>query len=203
MSAEFDTDALLRHWFKDCREDPDAIKGRQGWWFGADDARDRWMADQYGEACEAALAGDLDHLAGQPRPQLALILLLDQLPRNLYRGTPDAFAGDRQALALCLAGHEAGLDQALTLIERVFFWMPLQHAEDRAAQDLGVDLFDTLAAADPYRSGLWKGFAGYARQHRDLIERFGRFPHRNPILGREPTPAETEYLDSGGATFGQ
>lgn len=202
MSVEFDPQRLLQNWFKDCREDPDQIEPRMAWWFGSDPAQDRWLADQYLEGCEAALAGELDGLASSPRERLALILLLDQLPRNLFRGTARAFAGDARALRLCRQGHRAGMDQKLSLVERVFFWMPLQHAEDLGAQDLGVELYDTLAAADPYRSGLWKGFAHHARLHRDVIRRFGRFPHRNAALGRAATREETAYLEAGGHTFG-
>ena len=95
------------------------------------------------------------------------------------------------------------MDSALTHIEKVFFWMPLQHCEDLDLQNLGVDLYSSLAPADPYRSQLWKGVAEYARLHRDIIARFGRFPHRNAVLGRESTPEETAYLEDGGESFGQ
>ncbi len=203
MSLEFEPGRLLGHWFADTRENPDAIENRMDWWFTRDDGRDRWLGEVYGQACVAAMRGELDCPAGEPRSALALVLLTDQLPRNLFRGTARAFESDSVALDLCLTGHREGLDGKLGLIERVFFWMPLQHVENLELQDLGVELYDSLAPADPYRSKLWKGFAGYARLHRDIIERFGRFPHRNAALGRDATPEELAYLDSGGESFGQ
>jgi len=203
MPAEFDPEVLLNHWFVDTRQNPDAIQPRMTWWFTRDDARDRWLAEVYGAPCAAALDRRLHRLADGIRSRLALILLTDQLPRNLFRGTARAFAGDDYALELCLGGHRDGLDRELGLIERVFFWMPLQHVENLKLQSLGVDLYASLAAADPYRSKLWKSFADYARLHRDIIARFGRFPHRNAALGRESTPKELEYLDGGGESFGQ
>lgn len=203
MSPEFDHRALLAHWFADTRENPDAIERRQDWWFQRDAARDRWLADAYEEACVAAMEGQLACPLDEPRGRLAAILLTDQLPRNLFRGTARAFASDDTALRLCAEGHRLGMEHGLTLIERVFFWMPLQHVEDLDLQNLGVELYETLAPADPYRSALWKGFASYARLHRDIIARFGRFPHRNEALGRESSTEERQYLDRDGHSFGQ
>lgn len=199
----FDTDAFLETWFGATREDPARIPARKAWWFGPDPERDRLLETHHGHACEAARDGRLDGLADRPRGCLALILLLDQLPRNLYRGTAAAFAGDERALALCLEGHRAGLDQALTLIERVFFWMPLQHAEDLERQELSVQLFGSLASEDSARAELWSEFAAFAEQHHDIVQRFGRFPHRNDALGRATTDREEAWLESGGESFGQ
>jgi uncharacterized protein (DUF924 family) len=199
---EFDAETLLEEWFGATREQPELIPERMGWWFGADQDRDRRLFDRYGLACRAARTGALDDLADTPHGRLALILLLDQLPRNLHRGTGEAFATDDQALDWCLDGHHIGLDQPLTLIERVFFWMPLQHAEDLERQELGVQLFTSLAAEDPARDALWSGFANYAERHHDVIQRFGRFPHRNTAMGRTTTDREQAWLDSGGDTFG-
>lgn len=203
MPVEFDHWKLLRHWFADTLENPDAIPLRMDWWFKRDDARDNWLSDTYRENCEAALAGQLSQWEAPPRSRLALILLTDQLPRNLFRGTARAFEGDSLALELCVNGHRSGQDIELGLIERVFFWMPLQHAENLHLQKLGAELYDSLAPADPYRSKLWKGFADYARLHRDIIARFGRFPHRNAALGRVSTQEELDYLNRGGESFGQ
>ena len=202
-AVAFDQDAFLDTWFDGTREDPDAIPARKAWWFGEDPARDRWLEAEAGHACEAARAGRMDTLAETPRGALALILLLDQLPRNLYRGTAAAFASDAKALELCLDGHRAGLDQPLTLIERVFFWMPLQHSEDLERQELSVQLFTSLAGEDPARDALWSEFAEYAELHHDIIQRFGRFPHRNAALGRSTTDREEAWLEAGGETFGQ
>ena len=141
----FDSEAFLTFWFAKTREHPDLIPERKPWWFGPDPDRDRDLREHSLHTCDAARAGQLDHLAETPRGYLALILLLDQLPRNLFRGTAKAFASDARALELCLEGHRNGLDQPLSLIERVFFWMPLQHAEDLERQELSVQLFSTLA----------------------------------------------------------
>jgi len=203
MPVEFNPHALLGHWFGDTRENPDAIEGRMDWWFTRDAARDRWLSDAYRHYCEAAIEGRLKCPLKEPRARLAVILLTDQLPRNLFRGTARAYASDARALELCLGGNRDGLDRQLTGIERVFFWMPLQHVEDSRLQELGVELYDTLAGADPYRSTLWKNFASYARLHRDIIARFVRFPHRNSVLERESSKQEIEYLESGGESFGQ
>jgi uncharacterized protein (DUF924 family) len=199
----FDRDDFLDTWFGETREDPDRIAERNAWWFEPCPERDRQLAEQAGRACEAARAGRLDALAETPRGCLALILLLDQLPRNLYRGTAAAFASDGRALELCLEGHRAGLDLPLTLIERVFFWMPLQHAEDLERQELSVQLFTSLAGEDPKRDDLWSGFADFAELHHDIIQRFGRFPHRNAALGRASSDREKAWLEAGGAAFGQ
>lgn len=202
MPVDFHPETLLRHWFGDTRENPDAIEARKDWWFSRDAARDRWLADAYMEACVEAMEGQLLCPLDDPLGRLAAILLTDQLPRNLFRGTARAFESDDIALRLCVRGHRDGLDQSLTAIERVFFWMPLQHVEDLQLQEFGVELYDSLASGDPYRSALWKDFASFARLHRDLIARFGRFPHRNEVLGRDSTPEELDYLEDG-HSFGQ
>ena len=194
---------LLDAWFGDTRERVEAIAGRMGFWFSPNAARDADLGERFATTCGRALAGDLDGWARTPRGRLALVLALDQLPRNLQRGTAAAFAGDDRALALCLEGHAAGVERRLARIERVFFWMPLQHAEDVALQDLGVRLYDTLAANDRDHAELWEGFAAYARRHRDIIRRFGRFPHRNGALGRATTADEARWLEETGERFGQ
>ena len=199
----FDPESVLALWFGTTREDPDRIPARRNWWFGPDPERDRQLEAMGLRACEAARAGRLDDLAETPGGCLTLILLLDQLPRNLYRGTADAFASDERALELCLEGHRAGLDQSLTPIERVFFWMPLQHAEDLERQALGVQLFTSLAGEDPARDELWSEFADFAELHHDIVQRFGRFPHRNAALGRATTDRKEAWLEAGGETFGQ
>ncbi len=199
---DFDAQTLLSEWFGATREQPERIPERIDWWFGEDRGRDRRLFERYGLACRSARTGALDHVADTPQGRLALILLLDQLPRNLYRGTAEAFATDGLALDLCLEGHHLGLDRSLAPIERVFFWMPLQHAEDLERQELGVQLFTSLAAEDPERDAIWSVFADFAERHHDVIQRFGRFPHRNPAMGRTSTDREQAWLETGGDTFG-
>src|SRR5690606_32287203 len=137
-----------------------------------------------------------------PQGRLALIILLDQFPRNMYRETPQAFAFDAKARALTLEGLQAGDDQALRPIERVFFYLPLEHAEDLALQHRCVELFETLAASLPEETRKsFDGFTDFARKHRVIVERFGRFPHRNAILGRESTDEEIAFLRTPGSSF--
>lgn len=197
--------ALLDYWFDVDPQDAAAIEARQRRWFVSSAADDRFLADHFGELASAAADGKLDPLSATSDGRLALILLLDQLPRNLHRGTPRAFAQDARALALCLEGMEQGQADHLEALERVFFCMPLQHAESRQVQALSVETFAGLAeieAPAPLAAAL-AGFADYAVVHRDIIERFGRFPHRNAVLGRASTDAEREYLESGAPSFGQ
>ncbi len=149
-----------------------------------------------------AVRGELDHWCATPRGQLALIVLLDQFSRNIYRGTARAFAQDRKALAVCRDGLEPGTDRALRPVERLFFYMPLQHAEDRDAQRRSVESFEgLLAEVAPLHRPLCQGFRDYAHRHRAVIERFGRFPHRNVILGRPSTPEELAFLAGSEAPF--
>jgi len=203
MPPDFDPALLLNFWFGDTRADPDAIDARNAFWFGADPERDRQLTERYSGAVEAAARGSWGGLENDSAGRLALILLLDQLPRNIHRGTARAFATDPTALDLCVSGHDRGMDAALCPIERVFFWMPLQHVEDLEFQDLGVRLFDSLAAEDPDHAATWNTFANYAHLHCDIIARFGRFPHRNEVLGRDTTDEERAWLADSGMRFGQ
>ena len=196
--------ALLEYWFADCGESLRAMQARTPFWFGPDAGRDRTIEATFGEASRRALAGELDSLAQSPRGRLALVLLLDQVPRNVHRGSAAAYAGDAAAMDWAATGIDHGVDQRLAPWERMFFYMPYQHAESLASQERSVALYDALAAA--VDSGLRPAFdatAAFARQHRDIVARFGRFPHRNECLGRTPTPDELEFLAAGGATFGQ
>lgn len=202
MSTDRNWDSILETWFGDCRTEPELIGGRMGWWFGSDPGRDRQLELDYSSQCESALSGRLAHWQSNPQSRLALILLLDQFPRNLFRGTPRAFSGDDRAAMLCLSGVAAGIDRELSPAERIFFYMPLQHAEDLITQRVAVQLFSDLAV-EQTAYPVFGGCATYAQKHLDLIEQFGRFPHRNEVLGRESTQDEIEYLESGGERFGQ
>jgi len=196
---------LLAFWFDFDVGDAAAVNDRMRRWFSSTPAEDREIEDRFAALARDAADGALDALAALPRGRLGLILLLDQLPRNLYRRRPEAFAGDSRALALCTDGLDRGMDTALAAIERIFFCMPLQHAEDRAIQARSVAAFAALAtlpAPAPLAAAL-RNCADYAVAHRDLVERFGRFPYRNRTLGRQSTPAELEFLAAGSATFGQ
>jgi uncharacterized protein (DUF924 family) len=161
-------------------------------WFRADPAFDRLVAERFGPAVEAALAGELDAWAGTPHGALARIVLLDQFTRNAFRGTPRAFAGDALALAAARRMVREGQDDALTPMQRQFAYMPFEHAEDLEAQREGVKLIGAKAPASQLE---------WAVKHHDVIARFGRFPHRNEILGRESTPEEVAFLKQPGSRF--
>ena len=172
-------------------------------WFGEDETFDREIREQFADEVEQASNGELDHWATHPRGRLALILLLDQFRRNIYRNTADAFSKDKLALKLCVEGAMEKKDEGLTPIQRVFFYMPLQHAESRKVQAKSVALFNRLAqAVSPTYRETFLTIAQFAELHHDIIEQFGRFPHRNSLLGRENTPAENEYLTDA-PDFGQ
>ena len=174
--------------------------GPEGW-FG-DDGRDEEIRARFGALYERAAAGELDSWAAGPRGRLSLILLLDQFPRNMFRGTARAFATDSRALALTLTGMQSAADAALEPVERLFFYMPLQHAESRDAQDESVAACRRLLAeAAPDDKELCAGALRFAEEHRAIIERFGRYPHRNAILGRASTPEEIEFLKQPGSSF--
>ena len=202
MPTEFSWSAVLDAWFGETRSNVNAIGPRMAWWFGPDKERDEMLAEMFGDCCQAALQGQLAQWQSEARSRLGLILMLDQFPRNLFRGTPRAFAGDDRAAMLCLSGVAAGTDRELSPAERIFYYMPLQHAEDRITQRVSVKLFNQLAQ-EHVDQPVFSGCAEYAQLHLDIVEQFGRFPHRNEILGRTSTPEETEYLASGGERFGQ
>ncbi len=172
-------------------------------WFGAGAALDHEIAERFGRLVTQALGGGLGDWARTPPSRLALVVLLDQLPRNIHRGTAQAFAGDARAQTLALDALGRDEDAALPWVGRVFLYMPLTHAEDLGLQARCVERFERLLSEAP--AALRKTLQGslrFARAHRDIIERFGRFPHRNEVLGRTSSAAEREFLKSG-PRFGQ
>lgn len=166
-------------------------------WFGVDPVYDAVIRDRFGAIIERAAAGEFDDWARTARGALALIIMLDQFPRNIYRGQARAFATDDRALSITTRGIAHGLDVGLALVERVFFYVPFEHAEDLAAQDRCVSLYqtlDTLAPAD-YKE-ITRVCVAQSRQHRDVIRRFARFPNRNEILGRTSSAVERAWTGS-------
>ncbi len=197
-------DKILEFWFKEQQLSAPQIDRRMDLWFGEDEAFDLEIEREFGDDVLAASEGKLDHWAKAPRGRLALILLLDQFRRNIYRGTPKAFDKDKAALKLCVEGAMGKNDKGLLPIERVFFYMPLQHAESSKIQAKSVELYTKLAeSVSPTLRETFQTVAYYAELHRDIIEQFGRFPHRNQMLGRQNTPAEDEYLSADSPDFGQ
>jgi len=186
--------AILGFWFEGQRD-----QFRPAW-FRRDDAFDAAIRDQFGALLPQAQAGALDGWAATPDGALALCILLDQFPRNLHRGSPLAFAGDAHARQIARAAVLRDRhDMALTPTERAFLYLPFEHSEAMADQDLSVTLFEGLR--DHERARAPGGTIDYAWRHWLVIQRFGRFPHRNAALGRTNTAAEDHYLAQPGAGF--
>ena len=193
---------LLAFWFGSETGDSATAEAQKKLWWAKDAVVDAEIRERYGALVAAAAGGAHREWAREPRGRLALILLFDQFPRNIYRDTPQAFAHDGLALRLAIDGIAAGADRELRAIERVFFYLPLEHAESVHMQERSVALFTALAAGVPEADrSSFAGFLDYAVRHRDVVHRFGRFPHRNRILGRESTPEETAFLAQPGSSF--
>ncbi|WP_369413496.1 DUF924 family protein [Caldovatus aquaticus] len=194
MSGAPAPDAILAFWFEG-----DRATFREHW-FRPDPALDAAIRARFGALVAPAAVGALDPWAATPEGALALCLLLDQFPRNLHRGTPQAFACDPEARAIARAAVLRDRhDPRLTATEHVFLYLPFEHAEDMADQDLSVALFEGLRD-DPAHRGP-AGTIAYAWRHWHVIRRFGRFPHRNAVLGRASTAAGRAYLARPGAGF--
>lgn len=193
--------SLHEYWFGGVADDEAGQRQSRLWW-GKDGAVDAELTERFGSLVTAARSGRLEAWNSNAQGRLALILLTDQLPRNIFRGTPEAFASDPLARQLCLAGLERGDDKALKPIERVFFYLPLEHSESMPDQDHAVRLFTALFQAVPQPvMEQYRGFLTFALRHRHVIERFGRFPHRNAILGRQSSPEEEAFLTEPGSSF--
>lgn len=166
-------------------------------WFSTDKALDAEIRTRFGDAVERARDGALDDWAQTPRGRLALIILLDQFTRNLHRGTPRAYENDARALALAEAGLDAHDDAEMSFEEKMFLYLPLAHAEDVSRQERHLALIAAAAnAAPPGLEQAWPLATSHAKGYLDQIRRFGRFPHRNAILGRTCTQEEMAFLDS-------
>lgn len=166
-------------------------------WFERSDAFDAVIAERFSDAVATARDGGFDAWATTPRGCLALIILIDQFSRNLYRDSPEAWSADAAALALTRHALAEGFDADLSVSERKFLYMPLMHSEAPADQEACVALFRTLAAESPDEAVS----LDFAIRHRDIIVRFGRFPHRNEVLGRESTAEEVEFLKEPDSAF--
>ena len=186
-----------------------ALAERMQLWFAGEAAReqreqfDAALRAQFVSGVEAALRGELASWADGPRRRLSLILLLDQFPRNIYRGRTRAFAGDEAAVGLALSGMQSGADAALDPVERIFFYMPLQHCESIDVQEESVAAYRRLVREAPETLGeFFLETLRCAQEHAQIIGRFGRFPHRNRILHRLATTEEDDYLRTA-EQFGQ
>jgi uncharacterized protein (DUF924 family) len=190
-----DAQAVLDFWFG--QPGSEEFGSERKVWFSKDDGFDLGVAKAFGNTIEKALRGELDRWAESATGALARVLLLDQLTRNAFRGQPRAFAGDAQALAAAGSMVGSRQDEGLPPVMRAFAYMPFEHAEGLAMQDESVRLFSRLVAAAPELAHM----LAFAHRHRAVIDRFGRFPHRNAILGRASTPEEIAYLSQPGSGF--
>ncbi|TFH86410.1 DUF924 domain-containing protein [Billgrantia azerbaijanica] len=176
-------DAVLDFWFRELAP---------AQWFRKDPALDAAIAERFGALLDAAVRGELWTWRRSPPGRLAEVIVLDQFSRNTHRDTPRAFAADPIALVLAQEAVAQGLDQALPTRRRVFLYMPYMHSESLAIHDEALRLFDQPGLEENLR---------YERHHRDILVRFGRYPHRNAILGRESTPEELAFLEQPGSSF--
>lgn len=194
--------SVLDYWFGSSTDEAVTAKEKQRLWWGKDAAIDEDIRACFGDALERAGRGELDHWADTPRGSLALIVLMDQFSRNMHRGTPRSFAFDAAARSVTRRVIDAGQDRELRPIERVFMYLPFEHSESIDDQDRAVALFGRLRDEAPVaRRATFAGYLDYAHRHREVIARFGRFPHRNAILGRTSTAEETAFLSQPGSSF--
>jgi uncharacterized protein (DUF924 family) len=192
---------VLDFWLGDAAISPDHARQQKKLWYRSSAEIDQEIETRFADLHRRAAAGELEDWQQSPEGSLALVIVLDQFSRHLYRGEPGAFAYD--ALALKVA-RDCPEPKSLPLIARAFLLHPFEHAEDPETQQESVQQFEQLLAdADEPWQNLMANFLTHAKEHADIVLKFGRFPHRNPILGRQNTPEEDTYLASSGKTFGQ
>lgn len=190
---------ILDFWFGDPQASEEMQEKLAARWFARDAAFDAQIRMRFGNLVDAAIGGELGAWDFSPRSWLALLLVLDQFPRNLYRDSAFAYSGDDRAQRIALAGLARGDDLVLPVRCRAFAYLPLEHAENLPLQLRCVSLFEALATDPEARPPQgYTQYLEYARRHCEVIQRFGRFPHRNLLLGRTSTPDEQAYLDAGG-----
>jgi len=196
-------ECVLEFWFGACGADGALDPVKQKMWFGDGRQFDDDIRARFAPLHRRATRGELDReWTATPQGRIALIIVLDQFSRHVHRGTAAAFAQDAAAQRLAVDGIDHGADRQLIPAQRVFFYLPLEHAEDVELQRLCVRCFDGLAhTVAPQWRKEYESFLDYARRHRDVIERFGRFPHRSATLGRESTKEEIEFLKQPGSVF--
>ena len=194
--------SINRFWFGEHLDDAAAAKAQASLWWKKNTQVDEQIKHRFGDYVRQAASGKLDAWAEEPPERLALILLSDQFPRHIYRGMAQAFSLDHLAQAWTKEGLALRADEALRPIERVFFYLPLEHSESLDHQEQAVQLFQALKASVPADvQPVFQGFLDYAIRHRDVIARFGRFPHRNAKLGRPSTEEEIIFLKQPGSSF--
>lgn len=195
---------ILSYWFGQVEDTMLPSAHRTEIWFGRKKETDEEIKLKFSEDYKKAVAGEYADWEQDPHGTLALIILFDQFSRHLFRQTGLAFGQDQKALDLCLQGIQKEFDHSLSLIERVFFYLPLEHAENLEMQTTSVRAFQILVNLSfPETRSIYENFLNYAIKHYEVIKRFGRFPHRNILLGRPSTAEEIEFLKTPGSSFGQ
>lgn len=204
-----DAQTIVEDWFGTLDEQGRASESKTQRWWRKDPEFDAYLRERYGKLVSSALAGELDAWQAQATSSLALLLLLDQFTRNIYRDTPQMYAGDEAASAICNSmldeaardGQSSRLER-LPAVQRNFVYMPLMHSEQLADQERCVECFrELLQTSGPALRDMFESHLKYAIAHRDIVARFGRFPHRNAILGRESSNEELEFLQQPGSSF--
>ncbi|MFM7427929.1 MAG: DUF924 family protein [Elainella sp.] len=194
MATEAVIQAILDFWFG---EPPGSYADRKPIWFGKQPDLDAEIRQRFGESYQQDVAGQFTDWRETPQGCLALILLFDQFARNMFRDTAQMFATDPQALELARFAVAQAYDQQLSPLERIFIYLPFEHSENRQDQVQSVELFQRLVETDPELADV----LDYAKRHQVVVDRFGRFPHRNKILGRDTTAEEAEFLTQPGSSF--
>jgi uncharacterized protein (DUF924 family) len=194
--------SILDFWFGSSPGDNEILEQKSSFWWRKDKQTDKLIEFRFAVSLNKLIAGELTEWKQSAEGLLAMIILADQFSRNIYRDNKKAFAQDELALALALEGLETRMDLSLSFAKRVFFYMPLEHSESLTMQDLSVQMFEQLceSACESVQEKLAINL-DYAIKHRQVIEKFGRYPHRNVILGRESSPQEIEYLKQPGSGF--
>jgi len=195
-------DALLNYWFGDERNEFTVPKEVLQKWFASTSEDDLYIKSEFGADLEKAVNGEYEYWRAEPRSCLALAILCDQFPRQIYRKEAGSFTHDLYCQSVVLDALQKGFDQKVRPIERVFYYMPLEHAESLDIQDMCVQKFQSLLHDAPKENNeQYMSFYNYSLRHKDMIERFGRFPYRNEILGRDSSPEELAYLKEPGSSF--
>lgn len=203
MTTQAITD-IIQFWHGPALENPEAAFDRRDWWYRGGAEVDDEIRARFGDLVDRARGGELSEWRDTSEGALALILLLDQFTRNLFRNTVDAYSGDTLAFEIMASAIRRNLDKSLHPVSRIWLYHPFHHSEDVTAQDTGITMLKALKrhGPAPWRPYIQRSIKGWTR-HRDIVARFGRFPHRNRVLGRSSSRKETAFLAKDGESFGQ
>jgi uncharacterized protein (DUF924 family) len=197
-----DVESILHYWFGGATDDAEIVREKSALWWKQDSKVDAEIRRRFEMMLNAEIKNEFASWSSSPRGQLARVLLCDQFPRNMYRDSPRAFDYDERARKLAREALDAGQDKKLRPVERVFLYLPFEHSETVDDQTLSLRLYTELVEDVPETDRpTYQKFLEYARKHKEIIDRFGRFPHRNAILGRQSTAAEAEFLKGPGSSF--